>query len=396
MKSLKTASIFILLSLFMLNSCKNSSEKGVGPVKPKTEKIDFDKQRHLKKEDFDTLIDGKQVSLYWIENESMKAAFTNYGGRIVGLWVPDKNGEMTDVVAGMGSIKGYANATEPYFGATIGRVGNRIAKGKFQINGKQYNIPLNNGENALHGGKNGFQYVVWNAEKADAKTLILTYTSPDMEEGFPGNLQVKVSYSVTNNQTLKMEYHAETDQKTPVNLTNHAFFNLNGEKSGSILDHRVKLYANEFTPVDNGLIPSGEIRDVEGTPFDFTDFHTIAERINSENEQLKFGKGYDHNFVLNEIKAKGMNHAATVVGDESGIIMDVFTEEPGIQFYSGNFMQGNNEFKSGVKDNFRTAFALETQHFPDAPNQKDFPSIMLNQDEEYHTVSLYRFSVLNN
>jgi aldose 1-epimerase len=396
MKKLKTTYLLALLFIFTLNSCKDSSEKKEKSAKPETEKQDFDKRAYLNSKDFDTLIDGKQVKLYWIETDGMKAAFTNYGGRIVGLWVPDKNGEMIDVITGMGSAEAYANSTEPYFGATIGRVGNRIAKGKFQIDGKQYTIPLNNGENSLHGGKKGFQYVVWNAEQPDAKTLVLTYTSPDMEEGFPGNLEVEVTYSITDEQTLKMEYHAVTDKKTPVNLTNHAFFNLNGEGSGSILDHRVKFYADKFTPVDEGLIPFGEFREVQGTPFDFTNFHTIGERIKSENEQLQFGKGYDHNFVLNETKAEGMNLAATIIGDESGIKMDVYTEEPGIQFYSGNFMEGKNEFKSGVKDNFRTAFALETHHFPDAPNQKSFPSIILNPEDEYHTVSLYRFSVKNN
>jgi aldose 1-epimerase len=296
----------------------------------------------------------------------------------------------------MGSVEAYANSTEPYFGATIGRVGNRIAKGKFQIDGRKYTIPQNNGKNSLHGGKKGFQYVVWNAKQPDTKTLVLTYTSPDMEEGFPGNLEVEVIYSITNEQTLQMEYQAVTNKKTPVNLTNHAFFNLNGEGSGSILEHRVKFYADKFTPVDEGLIPFGELRKVQGTPFDFTDFHTIGERIKSKNKQLQFGKGYDHNFVLNETKAESMNLAATLIGDESGIKMDVYTEEPGIQFYSGNFMEGKNKFKSGVKDKFRTAFALETQHFPDAPNQKSFPSIILNPEDEYHTVSLYRFSVENN
>ena len=300
---------------------------------------------------------------------------------------------MTDVVVGMSSIEGFINSTEPYFGATIGRVGNRIAKGKFSIDGTNYSVPLNNGENSLHGGKKGFQYVVWDAEQPNGKTLILKYTSKDMEEGFPGNLEVTVTYSVDKDQNLKMEYRATTDKKTPVNLTNHAFFNLNGEGSGTILDHQVKFFAEKFTPVDEGLIPTGEFRKVEETPFDFTEFHKIGERINTENIQLEYGKGYDHNFVLNENTTNGLMHAAVVIGNESGIIMDVYTEEPGIQFYSGNFMQGKNEFKSGATDEFRTAFAIETQHFPDAPNQENFPSIMLEPGDEYHTVSEYRFSI---
>ncbi|UMB54222.1 galactose mutarotase [Lutibacter sp. A64] len=396
MKHLKITNILVVLFIFTLNSCKDSLAKKGKSVKIKTEKQSFNKETYLNSKEFDTLIDGKQVKLYWIETDSMKAAFTNYGGRIVGLWVPDVNGKMIDVITGMGNVKAYANSTEPYFGATIGRVGNRIAKGKFQIDGKQYTIPLNNGENSLHGGKKGFQYVVWNVEQPDAKTLKLNYTSPDMEEGFPGDLEVQVTYSITDMQSLKMEYHAVTNKETPVNLTNHAFFNLNGEGSGTILNHRVRFFADKFTPVDEGLIPFGQHKEVKGTPFDFTDFHTIGERIKFENEQLQFGKGYDHNFVLNGTKGRGMDHAATIIGDESGIIMDVYTQEPGIQFYSGNFMEGKNRFKSGVKDKYRTAFALETQHFPDAPNQKSFPSIILNPKDEYHTVSLYQFSVENN
>ncbi|MBC9797102.1 aldose epimerase family protein [Sinomicrobium weinanense] len=347
----------------------------------------------LEEKAFDTVVDGKQVKLYWIENDSIKAAFTNYGGRVIGLWVPDRNGDQVDVVTGFKDVEGYINSTEPYFGATIGRVGNRIAKGKFTLNGKEYTIPVNNGENTLHGGVKGFQDIVWDAEQPDSKTLVLRYTSPDMEEGFPGNLEVRVTYSVTADNSLKMEYEATTDNPTPVNLTNHAFFNLNGEGSGSVLQHRVKFYADKFTPVDEGLIPTGELRSVKGTPFDFTDFHTIGERVEADNIQLKHGKGYDHNFVLNGTAGKGMTHAATMVGDKTGITMNVYTEEPGIQFYSGNFMQGKNIFKSSATDDFRTAFALETQHFPDAPNQPDFPSVILNPGEKYHTVSIYHFSI---
>ncbi|UBM59062.1 galactose mutarotase [Marinilongibacter aquaticus] len=355
------------------------------------EKLEFDKESHLKAVDFDTEIDGQKVSLYWIESDSLKAAFTNYGGRLIGLWVPDKNGKMTDVVVGFSSAKGFKNSTEPYFGATIGRVGNRIAKGKFSIDGVEYTIPINNGENTLHGGIKGFQDVVWQAKQIDARTLELRYHSPDMEEGFPGNLDVKVTYSVSGQNTLKMEYEAETDKATPVNLTNHAFFNLNGEGQGTILNHEVKIYADQYTPVDAGLIPLGEQANVEDTPFDFREFHSIGERIDTENEQLKFGGGYDHNFVLNA--GEKMHPAATVIGDLSGIQMDIETEEPGLQFYSGNFMASKNTFKSGAKDDYRTAFAMETQHFPDSPNQKSFPSIILNPNAKYETVSTYTFSL---
>ncbi|MCO6147028.1 aldose epimerase family protein [Flavobacterium sp. NRK1] len=343
--------------------------------------------------DFDTLIDGKQVKLYWLENKDIKAAFTNFGGRLVGLWVKDSNGEMTDVVVGLNSAKEYANATEPYFGATIGRVGNRIAKGKFTIDSKEYSIPVNNGENTLHGGIKGFQYVVWNAEMPDKNTLALSYLSPDGEQGFPGNLNVKVTYSLTDDRSLKMEYEATTDKATPVNLTNHAFFNLNGEGSGTILNHEVQIYAEKYTPVDGGLIPSGKLESVIDTPFDFMKPHTIGERISAKNEQLTNGAGYDHNFVLGGKKVNGLNHAATVTGDKSGVVMNIYTQEPGLQFYSGNFMQGKNTFKSGAKDDYRTAFAMETQHFPDSPNQPSFPTIIVKPGEIYHSMSLYSFSV---
>jgi len=296
-------------------------------------------------------------------------------------------------VVGMNSAKGFKTSTEPYFGATIGRVGNRIGKGKFTLEGKQYQVPLNNGKNALHGGVKGFQDVVWNAEKTNENTLVFTYVSPDGEQGFPGNLSVKVTYTITDDNSVKMEYEATTDKTTIVNLTNHAFFNLNGEGSGTILNHELQIYANEFTPVDEGLIPSGELKAVKNTPFDFTSKHTIGERIETKDEQLKFGKGYDHNYILDGTKKKGLNHAATICGDKSGITLDIFTQEPGLQFYSGNFMQSKNTFKSGAKDDFRTAFALETQHFPDAPNQPKFAPIILKVGEKYHTVSYYQFSV---
>ena len=343
--------------------------------------------------DFDTILNGQTVGLHWIRNDSILAAFTNYGARIIGLWVPDKEGNWTDVVVGMGSIDGYLESSEPYFGATIGRVGNRIAKGQFSLDGQEYQVPVNNGENALHGGVKGFQDVVWSVSQPDSSTLVFEYRSPDGEEGFPGNLDVAVTYKVNDKRAITMEYKATTDQTTVVNLTNHAFFNLNGEGSGGILNHKVVFFADRFTPVDEGLIPTGELLDVKDTPFDFTTENTIGARINSRNKQLEHGGGYDHNFVLNGTQAHGMNYAAHIIGDLSGIVMDVYTREPGMQFYSGNFMQGQNTFKSGARDEYRTAFALETQHFPDAPNQPDFPSIVLEPGQTYHTESEYQFSV---
>ncbi|WP_051947328.1 aldose epimerase family protein [Muricauda sp. MAR_2010_75] len=346
----------------------------------------------IKDEDFDTTIDGKSVKLYWLQRKDLKMAMTNYGGRIISLFVQDKNGNAIDVNIGRGSIKEYMESPEAYFGATIGRVGNRIANGRFAINGNEYTLPTNDNKNTLHGGYKGFQDVVWDAEQPNGYTLILTYPSPDMEEGFPGNLQAKVIYSLTEKNAVKIEYEATTDKPTVVNLTNHAYFNLNGEGSGSILDHKLQINADRFTPVDAGLIPTGELSDVASTPFDFRKPHTIGERIKAINEQLEFGKGYDHNYVLNSDE-NGLHQAAKVVGDKSGVVMEVFTEEPGIQFYSGNFMASKNTLKSGAKDDFRTAFCLETQHFPDTPNQPGFPSIQLNPGEIYHTVTEYKFSV---
>jgi len=343
---------------------------------------------------FNDSIDGKKTTLYILKNHrGMTAAITNYGGRIVSLLVPDKSGRMVDVVVGFKNVKDYVTSTEPYFGATIGRFGNRIANGKFSIDGKAYTLYKNNGPNTLHGDKKGFQYVVWDASQPDDSTLLLSYLSKDMEEGFPGNLKIKVIYSITADNEFKCEYEAVTDKKTVVNLTNHAFFNLNGEGSGTIADHSLQINADRYTPVDSTLIPTGKIEEVVATPFDFRKPQTIGARINDDNQQLKYGRGYDHNFVLNENKSGGLNHAATVIGNKSGIKMDIFTEEPGLQFYSGNFMQGKNIFKTGSRDDFRTALALETQHFPDAPNQPTFPSTVLAPGKTYHTVSVYRFSV---
>ncbi|MBW1655738.1 aldose epimerase family protein [Flavobacterium quisquiliarum] len=389
MKNIQITAVLIL-ALLQFNCKDNKKENSVSK---ETAEIAADSVKTvLETKNFDTIIDGKKVGLYWIENKGIKAAFTNYGGRLVGLWVNNKNGKPTDVVVGMNSVKGFKTATEPYFGATIGRVGNRVALGKFTLEGKQYQIPLNNGKNALHGGVKGFQDVVWNAEKTNENTLVFTYLSPDGEQGFPGNLNVKVTYTLTEDNAVRMEYEATTDKTTIVNLTNHAFFNLNGEGSGTILNHELQIYGDKFTPVDEGLIPTGELKSVKNTPFDFTSKHTIGERIETKDDQLKFGKGYDHNYVLSTAKKDGFVHAATIKGDISGITLDVYTEEIGLQIYSGNFMQSKNTFKSGAKDDFRTAFALETQHFPDAPNQPKFPQITLKAGEKYHTVSLYQFS----
>jgi len=380
----KNLSFVILPACVYLAACNQSSDK---------KKTTMTDSTQTPASAFEKTIDGKQTHLYTLKNKNgIIATFTNYGGRIVSLLAPDKNGRLTDVVLGFESVEGFEQSTEPYYGATIGRYGNRIAKGKFKIDGTEYQSSINNSPNTLHGGKNGYQSVVWDAKQIDSSTLELTYLSKDMEEGFPGNLSVKVIYSLTDNNEFRAVYEATTDKKTVVNLTNHAFFNLNGEGSGTILDHLVQIDADNYVPVDSTLIPTGKIENVHGTPFDFTKPTTIGQRINDNNVQLKDGKGYDHNYVLNKHDIK--TPIATVIGDKSGIKMEVFTEEPGLQFYSGNFMQAKNAMKRGIKDEFRTSFAMETQHYPDSPNQPQFPSTELKPGQVYKTQTLYKFSVV--
>jgi aldose 1-epimerase len=376
---------FCLLAFF---GCNSAREKDSGMA---TDSSSIHTRQS--KTAFQKMIDGKSTDLFILTNKNQaEAAFTNYGARILSLRVPDQLSNLRDVVVGFGSVESYQQSSERYFGATIGRYGNRIAKGKFQLDGKEYSIFINNSPNALHGGKKGFQDVVWDAKQLNEHTLAFTYLSKDMEEGFPGNLQVKVIYSLSDDNELIINYEASTDKKTIVNLTNHAFFNLNGEGSGNILDHTLQINAEQYTPVDSTLIPLGEIASVAGSPFDFRKSLRIGERINDNNIQLKYGKGYDHNYVLNPGKNGEMKAAATVRGEKSGIVMEVFTQEPGLQFYSGNFMKSKNTFKGGTNDDFRTAFCLETQHFPDSPNQPHFPSTILKPGELYKTKTIYKFS----
>lgn len=343
---------------------------------------------------FRDTIDGKTTGLYVLKNKNnMQACFTNYGGRLVSLLVPGKDGKMVDVVVGFENIEKYISSKEPFFGATIGRFGNRIAKGKFTLDGKEYILGTNNGLNTLHSGKNGFHNVVWDAEQTGPNSVRFTYLAKDLEGGFPGNLETTVTYTLTDDNALEMEYSATTDKKTVVNLTNHAFFNLNGEGSGTINNHLLQINASRYTPIDSVFIPTGTIEPVAGTPFDFTKPVAIGARVEENNVQLKYGKGYDHNYVLDRKGGPGLVSAATVVGDRTGIVMEILTEEPGLQFYGGNFMKSKNVFKNGSKDDFRTAFCLETQHFPDSPNQASFPSTVLEPGKNYHTRSVYKFSV---
>lgn len=342
---------------------------------------------------FDTTLNGKQTALYTLENDKgMKVAITNYGGRIVSWLAPNKKGEFEDIVLGFGSIKGYLNANEVYYGALVGRYGNRIAKGKFELDGTEYQLATNNGPNHLHGGPGGFPNVVWDGKQINDNHLVLTYFSEDGEEGYPGNVQVQVQYILTDDNALRIDYTATTDKKTVLNLTNHAFFNLGGSASGTINDHKLMINAQEFTPVDSTLIPTGEIASVQGTPFDFTEPTAIGDRVSEENTQLKYGAGYDHNFVLEKEEKGTITKAAEVYDPESGRVMEVFTTEPGLQFYGGNFMDGSDVGKKGQPYEHRTAFCLETQHFPDSPNQPQFPSTVLTPEEVYHSHSIYRLS----
>lgn len=345
-----------------------------------------------------TPIDKSKLELYTIRNASgMTIAVTNLGGKIVSLWVPDKTGEFGDVVLGYDSVTQYITGN-PYFGAMIGRYGNRIAKGKFTLEGKEYTLATNNGANALHGGPGGFHNVLWTVdqiedkENGDHESLVMTYVSQDGEEGYPGTLSVKVTYSLTAENELVIDYEATTDQTTVVNLTHHSFFNLAGEGVGDILNHTIAINADRFCPVDEGLIPTGELKPVTGTPFDFLQHHKIGERIDGDDQQLKFGKGYDHNWVLNK-KGAELSLAATVTEPTTGRVMEVWTTEPGLQFYSGNFLTPSEKGKGGKTHDFRTAFCLEAQHFPDSPNHPEFPSTTLKPGEVYTQKTIYRFSV---
>lgn len=343
---------------------------------------------------FGTLPDGTTVSLYHLKNtQGTEMTVTDYGGIIVSLKTADRAGVIEDIVLGYDSLAGYLKAPS-FFGALVGRYGNRIAKGKFTLDGKTYKLAVNNGENHLHGGLKGFDKVVWTAtpsSSADGASLKLTYLSKDMEEGYPGNLQVEVNYTLTNDNELKIDYEATTDKKTVINLTNHSYFNLSGNTKKDILDHVLIISASKFLPVDQGLIPTGELKDVKETPFDFTTPKVVGERINSDDPQIKAGKGYDHCWVFD--KAAGtLGLGATLYDPASGRYMEMYTTEPATQFYSGNFLDGTITGKFNTVYKQRYALCLETQHFPDSPNKPDFPSVVLAPGEVYKTQTIYKFS----
>lgn len=349
----------------------------------------------IDKKDFGKISNSTMVNLFTLINDNqMKVQITNYGGTITSIFVPDKKGNLGDVVLGFDNLEGYINKS-PYFGCIIGRFGNRIAKGRFVLDGKQYQMAINDGPNHLHGGLKGFDKVIWfpeTIERKDRIALKLSYLSKDGEEGYPGNLAVEVIYWLTNKNEIIIEYQAKTDKKTIINLTNHSYFNLRDAGRTPILNHELTLYADYFTPIDKTLIPTGELRKVQNTPFDFKKPVKIGARIDAEEEQIKFAGGYDHNLVLRD-QTGGLRLVAKAFEPETGRVLEVLTTEPGIQLYSGNFLDGTIKGKNGIVYHKRHAFCLETQHYPDSPNKPDFPSTVLIPGEEYKSTTIYKFSV---
>jgi len=361
-----------------------------------TQPVSSGETRHaISRRGFGKAPGGAAVEIYLLRNKNgIEADITNYGATLVSLKAPDRSGKFADVVLGYDHLDGYLN-DKAYFGATIGRYANRIAKGKFTLAGKTYELARNNGNNSLHGGAVGFNKRVWaakNVSGAKAPAVEFSYVSPDGEEGYPGNLRVQVVYSLSDNNELRIEYSATTDKDTVINLTNHAYFNLAGEGTGDILGHELTLDADQFTPITEALVPTGELRSVKGTPFDFTRATAIGARINQDDQQLQFGKGYDHNFVLSGRQGGSPALAAEAYEPGSGRALRVLTTEPGIQFYSGNFLDGSIHGKRGKPYNYRSGFCLETQHFPDSPNHPAFPSTVLKPGQLFHSITIYKFS----
>jgi aldose 1-epimerase len=340
------------------------------------------------KKSYGTTPDGKNVDLYTLKSDSVEADIITYGGIIQALKVPDKSGASADVVLGFDSLDGYTGGNKAYFGAVIGRYANRIAGGQFTLDGKSYKIPQNDGPNALHGGTKGFDKVVWSAKEIP-HGVELTYVSPDGDQGFPGTLTAVVRYTLVG-KDLKIDYSASSDKDTVVNLTNHSYFNLAGQGNGDILNDQLKLNASRYTPVDEKLIPTGELASVEGTPLDFRKLTAVGARINDDSDQLKKGHGYDLNWVLDG--GGKLSPAAEVYDPSTGRVLEVLTDQPGVQFYSGNFLDGTITGKGGKVYGRRAALCLETQHFPDSPNHANFPSTELKPGQKYHTVTVFRFS----
>lgn len=383
-KQMKLNRMISLLALIAVVGCTNKQQET--PLEETT-------LSGLKRTDFQSVVNGDSTDLYLLKNANgMEVTVTNYGGRIVSVMVPDKEGNMQDVVLGYDSIADYM-AVNNDFGATIGRYANRIANGKVTIEGVEYDLPTNNFGHTLHGGPNGFQKQIFKGMQPDSQSVVLTYLSVDGEENFPGNLNVKVTMTLTDDNAIDIAYEAETDKETVVNLTNHSYFNLSGDPSQTILDHMLTIHADEYTPVDRTFMTTGAIEKVEGTPMDFRTAMAIGEKIDQYDfEQLKNGDGYDHNWVLNT-KGDVSMVAASVWSPVTGIRMDVYTNEPGIQIYSGNFLDGTATGKKGITYQKRAAVCLETQKYPDTPNKPDWPSAYLKPGEKYTSRCIYKFSV---
>lgn len=366
----------VLLAVLFLVSC----QKGGSPLT-------------IDSQPYGVMEDGRSVELFTLSNGNMTVKITNYGAIITHILVPDRQGQKGDVVLGFDSLAHYL-AGNPYFGCIVGRYGNRIANARFKLSGKIYPLAANNGPNHLHGGKIGFDQVLWDAKPVKSKDAVaveMSYLSPDGDEGYPGNLKMTVTYALTVNNEVRLDYQATTDKKTVVNLTNHTYFNLKDGGRSPILDHVLQIDAGAYTPVNAGLIPTGELAPVDNTPFDFRTPKSISERIEADHEQIRFGGGYDQNWVLAG-EAGTLRKVVRVTEAESGRIMDVMTTEPGVQFYTGNFLDGSRTGKNGIVYHKRHGLCLETQHYPDSPNQPDFPSTELNPGETYHTTTVYRFS----
>lgn len=373
---MKNLSLVILIAV--LAACSSSEQKSI--------------EMPYEKSDFETVIDGKTTRAFTMENENgMTVVLTNYGAKIVSIYVPDRDGNFADVMLGFKSIDDYQQYGASH-GAVVGPFANRIANAQFTIDGETYHFPVNNGEATLHSGPDSWYRKVWDYEK-NGNVTVFSLESPDGEFGFPGNKKVTVTYTLTNDNELKIDYHVTTDKASHFNITNHSYFNLRGEGNGDILDHVLVINADKSTPVsDAAMIPTGEIVDIRGTALDFTTPHAIGERIDADNEMLKYGSGYDFNYVINKPEDE-LGFAASAFEPESGRYMEVFTTEPGVQLYTGNHLNGTEIGKSGVAYTARTGFCLETQHFPDSPNQPNFPSTLLRPGEELNSTTIFKFSV---
>ncbi|MDQ2843116.1 MAG: galactose mutarotase [Acidobacteriota bacterium] len=347
----------------------------------------------IKKESWGNTDSGEPVSLYTLRNgNGMEAMITSYGGRLVNLRTPDRTGKLGDIVLGFDSLDGYLKKN-PYFGAIVGRYANRIANGRFSLDGQTYTLARNDGQNSLHGGLKGFDKVVWESREMSEETepaLELTYLSEDGEDGYPGNLRATVRYSLSDSDELRITYQATTDKDTVLNLTNHSYFDLSGDATGKILNCSVTINADKFTPVNANLIPTGEFRPVEGTPFDFRKPMPVGSRIEDNDQQLKYGQGYDHNFVLNT-EGEGPSFAARAIDPKSGRVLEVLTTQPGLQFYTGNHLDGSVRGKGGVVYGVRSGMCFETQHFPDSPNHPEFPTTELKAGQQYRGTTIFRF-----